>query len=260
LQRLYGTLADYLSKQLVLPVVYKPVTDYKAAVTAFKVGDLDLVWFGGLTGVQVRTQVPEAEAIAQRDIDENFRSVFIAGPASGIKTLADLKGHTFTFGSESSTSGRLMPQYFLEQAGVPLSAFKGTPGFSGSHDKTIELVSAGSFDAGVVNEQVWKKRLEGKTVDASRVAAFFTTPPYHDYHWVLHPDAAKRLGPDLKVKLLAAFTALSPTNPEHAKILELFGAKRFVPTSNDNYKEIEQVGRAIGLIMPPTAEASPSGR
>lgn len=135
LQRLYGKLSDYLSAELGVPVEYRPVTDYAAAVTAFRVGDLDLVWFGGLTGVQARLQVPDADAIAQRDIDAEFHSIFIANQSSGltpIKTAAELtslKGKTFTFGSESSTSGRLMPQYFLAQAGVGLSDFKGEPGF-----------------------------------------------------------------------------------------------------------------------------------
>jgi len=129
LQRLYGTVATYLSKELGIPVEYKPETDYTASVTAFKVGDLHLVWYGGLTGVQARIQVPGAQAIVQRDIDEKFHSVFIANTASGINNLADLKGHTFTYGSESSTSGRLMPQYFLSEAGITAADFKGEPGF-----------------------------------------------------------------------------------------------------------------------------------
>ena len=249
LQRLYGGIASYLSGAIGSSVEYKPVTDYKAAVTAFKVGDLDLVWFGGLTGVQARIQVPGAEAIVQRDIDEKFTSIFIANKKAGISSLADLKGKTFTFGSESSTSGRLMPQYFLEKAGVTLGDFKGRPGFSGSHDKTIELVTAGSFDAGVVNAQVWQTRLAAGKIDTSKVAEFSTTPPYHDYHWVLNPGAEKRLGTGLKAKLVAAFTALDPGKPEHAKILELFGAKRFIETRNDNYAQIEQVGRSTELIV-----------
>jgi phosphonate transport system substrate-binding protein len=249
LQRLYGSLATYLSSAIGSSVEYKPVTDYKAAVTAFKVGDLDLVWFGGLTGVQARIQVPGAEAILQRDIDEKFTSIFIANKKAGISSLTDLKGKTFTFGSESSTSGRLMPQYFLEKAGVALEDFKGRPGFSGSHDKTIELVTAGSFEAGVVNAQVWQKRLADGKIDTSKVAEFSTTPPYHDYHWVLHPEAEKRLGNELKAKLVAAFTALNPEKTEDAKILELFGAKRFIETRNDNYAQIEQVGRSTELIV-----------
>jgi phosphonate transport system substrate-binding protein len=248
LQRLYGGLAEYLTRATGIQVKYIPVSDYKAVVTAFKVGELDLVWFGGLTGVQARLQVPDAQAILQRDIDEEFTSVFIANTTSGIKDLQALKGRTFTFGSESSTSGRLMPQFFLEKAGVRLEDFKGKPGFSGSHDKTIELVTAGSFSAGVLNEQVWRTRMAGHTVDTSRVSVIATTPPYHDYHWVIHPGASKRLGTDVKAKLIKAFTALSPDNPEHAPILDLFGAKRFIETSNDNYKEIETVGRKIGLI------------
>lgn len=249
LQRLYGLLADYLSASLNVTVIYKPVTDYKAAVTAFKVGDLDLVWFGGVTGVQARIQVPGAQAIAQRDIDEQFKSVFIANSASGIKTLADLKGKTFTFGSESSTSGRLMPQSFLEKAGIGLQDLKGKPGFSGSHDKTIELVAAGAFDAGALNEQVWKQRLEEKTVDMTRVTAFWTSPTYHDYHWVLHPEAAKRLGEGFQARLLAALTSLSVANEEQKKILDLFGAQKFIPTDNEGYAEIERVGRSVGLIL-----------
>ena len=249
LQRLYGTVASYLSKSLGVPVEYKPLTDYKAAVTAFRVGDLDLVWFGGLTGVQARLQVPTAQAILQRDIDEHFKSVFVANATSGIKELSQLKGRTFTFGSETSTSGRLMPQKFLEDSGIRLGDFKGSPGFSGSHDKTIALVTAGTFEAGVVNEQVWKKRSEEGAVDASRIQAIWTTPTYHDYHWLLHPQVEERFGADMRSKLVAAFTKLSTTDPEQNTILDLFGATRMIPSSNDNYKDIEAVGRAAGLIV-----------
>ncbi len=249
LNRLYGLLATYLKTALKVEVEYKPVTDYKAVVTAFRVGDLDLVWFGGLTGVQARMQVPDALAILQRDIDESFRSVFIANKASGIKSLADLKGHTFTFGSESSTSGRLMPQYYLEKAGVSQADFKGPPGFSGSHDKTIELVTAGAFDAGAVNEQVWNKRLEKHTVDESKLTVVSITEPYHDYHWVLNARTTARFGADFQQKIVDAFKALTPEKPSDAAILDLFGAKKFIDTTNGNYREIEQIGRSSGLII-----------
>ncbi len=249
LQRLYGTVATYLSKELGIPVEYKPVTDYTASVTAFKVGDLQLVWYGGLTGVQARLQVPGAQAIVQRDIDEKFHSVFIANTASGINSLADLKGHTFTYGSESSTSGRLMPQYFLSKAGITAADFKGEPGFSGSHDKTLNLVTAGTFDAGVLNEQVWKSRQAEGKVDASKVKEINVTDAYHDYHWVLHPDTVTRYGADFAGKVQAAFTKLDASVPEQKEILDLFGAQKFIPTSNDNYAQIEEVGRETGLIV-----------
>lgn len=254
LQRLYGKLTAYLANELGVPVVYRPVTDYAAAVTAFRVGDLDMVWFGGLTGVQARLQVPGAQAILQRTIDREFTSVFIANVHSGlspiahVRELAQLKGHTFTFGSESSTSGRLMPQYYLEQAGLSLEDFRGPVGFSGSHDATIQLVEAGSYDAGAVNEQVWKSRVAAGKVDLQRVRVLWRTPPYYDYHWVIHPSVLRRYGPDFIGRVKTAFLSLRPSVPAHREILDLFGADRFVPTENSNYAEIEAIGRRIGKI------------
>ena len=255
LQRQFGLLSDYLSAELGVPVEYKPVTDYTAAVSAFRSGDLDMVWFGGLTGVQARLQVPGAQALVQRDIDETFHSVFIANAASGLQPfedisgLAELKGHTFTFGSESSTSGRLMPQYFLSQAGVTLDDFTGEAGFSGSHDKTIQLVEAGTYEAGALNEQVWESRVASNEVDLSKVVVLWRTPPYHDYHWVLNPEAAERYGADFPTQVTAAFLALDPANADDAQILDLFGAEKFIETNNDNYAQIEAVGREIGKIV-----------
>jgi phosphonate transport system substrate-binding protein len=254
LQRLYDKLANYLETELGVPVEYKPVTDYAAAVTAFRVGDLDLVWFGGLTGVQARSQVEGAEAIAQRDIDAEFTSVFIANKNSGLQPIQDiqelsqLKGSTFTFGSESSTSGRLMPQYFLEQAGVTPEDFQGEVGFSGSHDTTIQLVEAGSYQAGALNSQVWESRVEAGDVDLNKVDVIWETPTYYDYHWVIHPDVKSRYGEDFSQKVQAALLKLDPNNPEHQEILDLFGADQFIPTENSNYAQIEEVGRQIGKI------------
>lgn len=255
LQRLYGTVADHLSEELGVTVDYEPVTDYAASVSLFRAGDLDMVWFGGLTGVQARLQVDGAEAILQRGIDERFHSVFIANTATGLQPiddlagLAQLEGRRFTFGSESSTSGRLMPEHFLRQAGVsPETDFAGPPGFSGSHDKTIELVAAGTFEAGVVNEQVWNSRRDAGEVDLGKVTAIFRTPPYHDYHWVIRPDLADRFGDDFVDRVKAAFTGLDRSDPTEAEILELFGADEFIETDNGNYAEIEEVARDLGLI------------
>ncbi len=255
LQRLYGSIADYLEAELGVPVEYRPVTDYTAAVTAFRVGDLDMVWFGGLTGVQARLQVEGAQALAQRSIDEQFTSVFIANRDSGlpqldsIDDLTQLAGHTFTFGSESSTSGRLMPQYFLQEAGLTLDDFNGEVGFSGSHDTTIELVTAGSYQVGVLNSQVWDSRLAEGAVDLERVQEIWRTPPYHDYHWVIRPDVQERFGQDFPQRVTDALLALDASNPEHAEILNLFGAERFIETENANYAEIEAIGRQIGQIV-----------
>jgi len=255
LNRLYGLVANELSRQLNVPVRYVPVTDYAAAVSAFRTGDLDLVWFGGLTGVQATLQKPGARMIAQRDIDAQFYSVFIANPRSGLKPirtinqLSELKGKRFTFGSESSTSGRLMPQYFLSKAGVKLSDFAGgAPGFSGSHDATIALVQSGAYDAGAVNEQVWKANLRSGKVNRARVIQIWRTPPYPDYVWLAQPGLDQRFGKGFTQKLQRAIIAWRPNDPDQKAILSLFGTQQFTTVNQAGYKQIEQVGRQIGKI------------
>ena len=199
LNRLYKVLSSELSEQLNVQVRYKPVTNYAAAVTAFRTGDLDLVWFGALTGVQASLQTKGSKVLAQRDIDEKFHSIFIANKKSSIQKinnindLKTLKGKRFTFGSESSTSGRLMPQYFLNKAGVQLKDFKGrSSGFSGSHDATLMLVKSGSYEAGALSEEVFKRNLLRGRVDPSKVSVIWKTPSYHNYHWLAQGNLDKK--------------------------------------------------------------------
>ena len=255
LNRLYGLVANELSKQLGVTVKYVPVTDYTAAVSAFRTGDLDLVWFGGLTGVQARLQKPGARVLAQRDIDASFHTIFIASTRSGLKPvtnvqgLTELKGKRFTFGSESSTSGRLMPQYFLGKAGVKLSDFAGgAPGFSGSHDATIALVQSGAYDAGAVNAQVWRTSLHDGKANRSKVIAIWKTPGYPDYHWIAQPNLDQRFGKGFTTKVQQAILSWRPSNPEQKQILGLFGAQQFTGANAAAYSQIEQVGRQIGKI------------
>ena len=215
-------------------------------MSLFRTGDLDLVWFGGLTGVQARLQTPGAEPVAQRDIDRAFTSVFVVNAGTGLAPSGDLTALAplrFTYGSETSTSGRLMPAWFLREAGVDPQGFPGGPGFSGSHDATLALVASGSYQAGALNAQVWRARSEG-AVDPA-VVLHSETPPYADYHWLLGPQAAERTGvPDLRDRLLDFFTGLPAGSP----VLELFGAGAFVPVRASDHDRIEEIGRDLGLV------------
>ena len=255
LNRLYSSLSDELSDQLKVPVQYVPVSNYPAAVSAFRTGSLDLVWFGGLTGVQARLQTPGAKVLAQRDIDAKFTSVFIANGASRLRPfsngnqLTKLKGRRLSFGSESSTSGRLMPQYFMSQNGVETEDLAGgAPGFSGSHDATIAVVQSGAYEVGALNEQVWRSNVKDGRVHPNKVSVIWRTPAYVDYHWVARPDLDERFGNGFTKRVQSALLKISPTTPRGETILELFGAAQFIPAQNSDYDKIEAVGRQLGKI------------
>ncbi|MCW6006557.1 putative selenate ABC transporter substrate-binding protein [Micromonospora sp. CPCC 205371] len=254
LGRLYRSVAERFASATANAVAYQPVTDYTAVVRAFEVGDIHLAWVGGLTGVQARDRVSGATAIAQRDIDQDFHSLFIANKAAGLASFDDigglrmLAGHTLTFGSETSTSGRLMPQYFMEQAGLDPAALKGKPGFSGSHDATIEAVASGSFEVGAVNEQVWKATKEKGKVNLDDVVVLWRTPGYADYHWLARPDIDVTFGAGTTQAIVDLLLGLDPSKPADADILKLFGATSFVATTNASYDQIEAVAREQGLL------------
>jgi len=246
MNRSLSKLADYISEETDLKVEYVPSVDYAALVTAFERGEIQLAWFGGLTGVQARNVVPEAEAIAQRPMDEEFHSVFIAGADTNINSLEDLKGKSFTFGSESSTSGHLMPRYFLMEEGLnPEEDFDSQPNYSGSHDKTYKLIESGSFQAGALNVSVWDAAVAEKKVDTTKVKVFYTTPSYYDYHWTIN-TVDEQFGEGTKQKITD--TLLSINSTDQPEIMELFQSDKFIETNNDNYKAIEQVAKEVGII------------
>jgi len=243
--RKFGPIVRYLERTLGMKVEFIPVNDYPAAVEALVNRQIELVWFGGFTHVQAQIRSGgRVIPIAQREEDAQFRSVFIAQTGSGIKSLGDLKGRQVSFGSQSSTSGHLMPRSFLLQAGVePERDFKRIA-YSGAHDATIASVVSGRVDAAALDITVWRRFVEQKKIDTSRVDVFFTTPPFYNYNWSVHADMPAAL----RERITRALLALSMDTPEGKEILTLNRATRYIPTRAENYKGLETAGRSAGLI------------
>jgi phosphonate transport system substrate-binding protein len=245
LMRIYTPFAEYLGKELGMKVQFTPVVDYAATVEGLAAKKLDLVWYGGFTSVQaVRRTEGNARRLVLRQEDAEFKSVFIAKPGSGINSLADLKGKTFAFGSVSSTSGHLMPRYFLLQAKVNPEKDMKQVAFSGAHDATALWVESGRVDAGALNFLVWDKLLQQKKVDTSKVNVFYTTPPYVDYCWTARADLDK----GLQEKITAAFLKLDAANPEHKRLLDLHRTKKYITANDADWKSTEDAAVAAGLL------------
>ncbi len=245
LQRKFKPLGDYLHKETGLEVQFTPVSDYAAVVEGLASQKIDLAWLGGFTFVQAKIRTSGgAVPIVQRAEDEKFTSKFIVPIDSPAKTLGDLKGRTFAFGAPSSTSGHLMPRYFLKREGIDADKDFKNVAYSGAHDATVAFVAAGRAEAGVLNASVWDKLVEAGNPNAARVRVLATTPTYFDYNWTVRPglDAA------LTKKLQDAFLKLDPANPDHKEIMALQRASRFVPTKTSNYDGIEAAAKAGGLI------------
>ncbi|WP_027864982.1 putative selenate ABC transporter substrate-binding protein [Massilia alkalitolerans] len=244
LQRKFEPLGKYLSKATGLKVEFTPVTDYAASVEGLINRKIDMVWFGGFTFVQANVRSKgQVVPLVQRAEDEKFRSVFITTKPD-INKLEDLKGKTLSFGSESSTSGHLMPRSFLLGAKINPDTDLKRVAFSGAHDATVAAVAGGKVDAGALNISVWDKLVETRKVDPKVVRVFYTTPGYYDYNWTVRSD----MSPALQKKITDAFLALDASTPEGKQILDLQRATKFVPTRTANYGAIEAAARNAGLL------------
>ncbi|WP_296001989.1 putative selenate ABC transporter substrate-binding protein [Rugamonas sp.] len=244
LQRKFKPLGEYLEKKIGMKVEFTPVTDYAASVEALINHKVDMVWFGGFTFVQANDRSHnQITPLVQRTEDAEFHSVFIT-TRKDINKLEDLKGKTFSFGSESSTSGHLMPRSFLLAAHVNPDADMKRIAFSGAHDATVAAVAGGKVDAGALNISVWDKLVAEHKVDPAVVRVFYTTPGYFDYNWSVRTD----MNADLKKKISDAFLALDAKNPQDKAILDLQRTVKFIPTKAENYVAIEAAAQNAGLL------------
>ena len=245
----FAPFAEHLAGELGVEVEYVPAHDYQASVEMFRNGDVDLSWFGGLTGVQARDAVPGARAIAQGEADPRYYSYFIAHRDTGLERAdelpADIGQYRFTFGSESSTSGRLMPEFFLRQAtGMsPAELFAEPVGYSGSHDKTVELVESGQYEIGAVNYKVYDKRVAAGKTDPEVCRIIWQTPYYADYNWTVRPDLDEAFGDGFTDRLQAALLAID--DPE---LLAALPRERLIAARNDEFEGIRQVAEELGML------------
>ena len=248
LQERFGKIADYLTEKLGVNVKYVPVKSYSASVQAFKNNEVQLAWFGGLSGVQARLGVPGSMAIAQGAEDPNFITYFIANTSTGLTFSENfprgIEGKTFTFGSKGSTSGRLMPEYFIRQhfGKAPRDVFKRV-GFSGDHSKTLALLQSGAFEVGAMNFKVWQKEAEAGNVDPKKVQVIWRTPTYPDYNWTIRGDVEKTYGDGFIQKVQHALVEIRDED-----ILSVFPRARFIPADNSMYKPILHTATDVGII------------
>ena len=249
LEQRFGKVAEHLEEALGVPVKYVPVKSYPAAVTAFRNDEVQMAWFGGLSGVQARRLVPGSQAIAQGQEDTAFKSYFIANSSTGLEpgdSLPDAFAEqpSFTFGSKGSTSGRLMPEYyFRERFGAPPQELIDKVGFSGDHSRTLSLVESGAYATGALNYQVWDQALADGDIDTDKVRVIWETPAYPDYHWTVRGDLDQRFGDGFSQRVTEVLLAID--DPE---LLEAFPRSAFVPADNEDYQAIEDTAESIGLL------------
>jgi len=216
-------------------------TSYAAVVEAMANNKVDIAYLGGFTYVQASARTG-VKPLVQRTIDQQFHSVFITQTNSKIHSLGELHGH-FVFGDVNSTSGHLMPLYYMQQEKVDPEVIKNAS-YSGAHDATALAVANGKAEAGAMDEQVYKKMLANGQLKPDAVRVFYTTPPFFDYVWV----ANKNLDPKIADSFAAAMKGLSPDNPDQKALLDLLNSKGYLTANDADYGKLREAAQTAGLL------------
>jgi phosphonate transport system substrate-binding protein len=235
-------LVARLARAAGMPVTLTVPVNYAAVVEALVHETVDLAYLGGFTYVQSVARAG-VEPLVQRERDRAFHSVIIANAATGIRGLPDLKAHRFAFGDINSTSGHLMPAYFMRQAGIRSEVLTNAI-YSGGHDATALAVANGTVDAGALDETILERLLESGAIARDRITLLYKTPPFFDYVWVTR----KGLSPTIREAIGRSFLELERTRPDDARVLDLLGATKYLAARDGDYDTLRQAARAQGLF------------
>jgi len=233
---------DYLEKVTAARVELTVPTNYAAVVEAVANDRVDIAYFGGFTYVQTSARAGVVPLV-QRERDQAFHSLFITQQGSPIHSLADLQGHTFAFGDVNSTSGHLMPAYFMRQQGVAQDVIEKAI-YTGGHDATALAVANKKVDAGALDELVFKRMIKEGKLTESQVRVFYTTPPFFDYVWA----ARRGLDPALAEAFANGMLKLDEQDAEQKAILNLLNATKYVRAQDASYDPLRQAAKDAGLL------------
>jgi phosphonate transport system substrate-binding protein len=240
----YQPFIEYLEDYVGIKFKLAIPDDYQDLVTQFRDKKVDLALFGGLTLIK-SVKFNHAEALVTREIDTRFTSWFITQNDSTNTKLDDFYGKDLIFGSQLSTSGHLMPRYFLQKMfGQPVESYFNAVSFSGSHENTILKIALKKGDLGVVNSQVAQAMLKDGSVTDNQIKKIWESPPYMDYCWAVN----NKLPLQLKIKLRDAFLNLSITNPKHKEILNNLNAKIFLPADIREFSRLKTIAMNLKLL------------
>jgi phosphonate transport system substrate-binding protein len=246
---IYEKIGKLIGDKVGCSVEVYVATGYNAEIEAMRNDKLDIAEFGPL-GYVLAHQVAKAEAIGAFGASDGkpvtYWASLVTYPTSGIKTVADIRGHSFAFSDPASTSGHLFPAYGLRKAGLDPDKDI-TAIYAGSHTASFEALYNHKVDAGELNsEQLESAKQRGHYADGDLVFLWKSDPIPTD------PFAVRGDLPDaLKQKLTDAVQHLDlmVLDPADRKILVGAGITQIVPQTDQSYDLIRDLVKTLNIDL-----------
>jgi phosphonate transport system substrate-binding protein len=235
-------LVSYIEKETGAQVEVTVPKNYQVVTEAMSKNEIDIAYLGGFDYAEISARVG-ARPLVQRPQDRNWRCVFITQPQLKIHSLQDLSGHSFAFGDVNSTSGHLIPEYYMRAAKVDPKVIERAL-YTGRHDATALAVASKKVDAGAMADWMLDEMKKDGRINAQQVRVFFAPPPFPDPVWT----ARKDFDAQLAERFARAFLKLDAKNPEQKAVLDFLKAEKYVRAKDSDYETLRQALRIDGLL------------
>jgi ABC-type phosphate/phosphonate transport system substrate-binding protein len=227
-------MRDYF-REVGPPIDYILFSNYDRQVQALLDKHIDIAWNTNLAWVKAHRRTNgTCRALALRDIDANFTTVFVARTESGIKSLSDVRGKRLALGSADSAQAAILPVHFLLQAGIDVNRDclqlrfdldVGKHGDTGTSElEVLRALSDNRADVGAIGDATWAKQLAAGRIDPSQVRSVWTSPGYCHCNFTVLADFSEDVGGAWADSLVK----MRYDDPQWRELMDLEGLKRWL--------------------------------
>lgn len=240
------------------PIDFVLFSNYDAQVQALLDRTIDIAWNTNLAWVKVHKRTKGAcRALAMRDVDSDFTTVFVARADAGVQSLADLKGKRVALGSADSAQAAILPLHWMREAGLdPAADCKllrfdldvGKHGDTGTSElEVLKALRDGQADVGALGDATWAREVAEGRVDPRQIRSFWTSPGYCHCNFTVLDDFPQDVGERWTESLLA----MRYDDPKWRTLMDQEGLKRWIRPRMDGYDILFTAVERQGLAIQP---------
>lgn len=242
----YESLADYISRKAGVTVELRILSRYGNIIENFIENDLDCAFFGSFTGAMAIQKLGIHPIVRPewKDGRSTYYGKIFVRKDSGITSPVDMKNKRFAFVDKATTAGWLLPLYYFKSNGIDFSTHLAEIYFTGTHEDAIKDVLEGNADIGAAKNTVFEFLAKEDERIITELDVLFESPPVPANGLGFRRDFDKSVIEKIKFALLEM-----SEDPEGREVLENFGARQFIATTERDYDPVFSYAKLVGIDL-----------
>ena len=243
----YEPIAEYLSARIHANVELVVLSRYGNIIDNFVSNRLDGAFFGSFTGALAHRKL-HVEAVARPEYPDGtstYHGLLFVRKDSGIAGVEDMKGKRFAFVDKATTAGYLLPLYYFKTHGIdnPSTLLKEIY-FAGTHEGVIHDVLEREADIGAAKNTMFSLLASTDPRILEELSILTRSPDVPENALCVRADLDESLKNNLRIALLSMHQ-----DEAGKKVMQSFGAARFIDTTEADYTAVFEYADTIGLDL-----------